>query len=79
MLKPDKQVLPDSVQPAVERFDPAGVIVSVRCYVAALPLIDFRDLKNRLNLRVLEAVQASGCRFALPAVRVYMESAQDKE
>ena len=55
------------------------MIVSVRCYVAALPLSDFRALKNRLNLRVMEAVQASGCRFALPAARVYMESAQDKE
>lgn len=79
VLRADAQVLPDSVQAAVERFDPAGVIVSVRCYVAALPLGDFRDLKNRLNLRVMEAVQASGCRFALPAARVYMESAQDKE
>ena len=79
VLRADAQVLPDSVQAAVERFDPAGVIVSVRCYVAALPLGDFRALKNRLNLRVMEAVQASGCRFALPAARVYMESTQDKE
>lgn len=79
VLRADAQVLPDSVQAAVERFDPAGVVVSVRCYVAALPLGDFRDLKNRLNLRVMEAVQASGCRFALPAARVYMESTQDKE
>ena len=79
MLKADAQVLPESVQAAVERFDPAGVIVSVRCYAAALPLSDFRALKNRLNLRVMEAVQASGCRFALPAARVYMESTLDKE
>ncbi|MGN0778146.1 MAG: mechanosensitive ion channel family protein, partial [Aristaeellaceae bacterium] len=58
VLCADEQVQADTVQAVLERFDPAGVVINVRCYVNTLPFGEYRALKNRLNLRMMDAVQA---------------------
>ena len=78
-LRADEQVRADTVQVIVERFDPSAVVLNVRCYVTTTVFAEYRALKDRMNRAIMETVHAQGCRFALPASRVYMEGTQDKE
>lgn len=72
-LRSDSQVRGDTVQVIVERLDAAAVVVNIRCYVTTTVFAEFRALKDRLNRAVMETVHAQGCRFALPASRVYVQ------
>lgn len=79
MLRRDNQVLGDTVQVIVERFDPSAVVLNVRCYVTTTVFAEYRALKDRLNRAIMETVHAHDCRFALPASRVYLEGTKDGE
>ncbi len=76
LLRTDAEVDADTVQVILEGFGPSSLDVSVRCYVTALPLHDYRALKHRLNLRIIDLAAQCGCAFAYPTTTVMMEGGE---
>lgn len=62
-----------SVIVGLAEFANSSMNITVRCYVDTLALADFYQLKNRLNLAIMQLMKKHGCAFALPASSVYLE------
>lgn len=71
LLKADKGVLPDTVQVTLDAFGDSGLDVSARLYASTTALHDFRALKNRLNLQIMELLERTGCELAYPTTTVH--------
>lgn len=76
LLRADNQVEPDTVQVILERFGDSSLDISVRLYVTALSLADFRALKHRLNLQIMPLAAQYGCAFAYPTATVVLEGGE---
>ena len=71
MLRSDEQVQADTVQITLDAFGESGLDISVRLYVTAVALAEFRELKNRLNLQIMDLIVACGCELAYPTTTVH--------
>lgn len=76
LLQEDPQIKPDEVQVVLAAFSASSIDLNARVYATAVSLSDFRALKNRLNLAILDLVAKDGCEFAFPSTSIYMEPAE---
>ena len=74
LFRNDPFVRPDTVQIILLGFGASSIDIEARMYVTALGLADFRAMKNRLNLSIMDVMQQCGCEFAFPSTSVYMEN-----
>lgn len=74
LCRKDPFVRGDSVQIVLSGFGASSIDIDVRMYVTALGLADFRAMKNRMNLAIMDLMQQQGCEFAFPSTSVYMET-----
>ncbi|MDD4850720.1 MAG: mechanosensitive ion channel family protein [Gemmiger sp.] len=72
-LKSDPDILPDTVEVNLTDFAASALSVRVICYVKAVDILPFHALQNRLNLRIMQVMEAEGCSFAYPSTSVYLE------
>ncbi len=79
LLRQDSDVRAETVQIVVSGFGASSIDIDVRMYVTALGLADFRAMKNRLNLAIMDLMQRLGCEFAFPSTSVYLETAASIE
>ena len=71
LLRKDKGVQPDTVQVTLDAFADSGLDISARLYVKTVALSDYRALKNRLNLQIMDLLNECGCALAYPSTTVY--------
>ena len=71
LLRSDAEVLPDTVQVTLDAFGDSGLDVSARVYVASTTLMDFRALKSRINLQIMELLERTGCELAYPTTMIH--------
>ena len=71
LLKADREVLPDTVQVTLDAFGDSGLDVSARLYASTTALRDFRALKSRLNLQIMELLERTNCELAFPTTTVH--------
>ena len=79
LFRNDPDVLEDTVQIVVAGFGASSIDIDVRLYVSSLGLADFRAMKNRLNLAIMDLMQRQGCEFAFPSTSVYLEKTSAAE
>lgn len=73
LCKADPAAQPETVQVCLTNFGASSIDIDVRMYVTALSLADFRAMKNRLNLQIMDLMEKEGCSFAFPSTSVYLE------
>lgn len=73
LCQAEPMVLADTVQVALIGFGASSIDIDLRMYVTTLGLNDFRALKNRLNLQIMDLMERRGCEFAFPSTSVYLE------
>ena len=73
LCKADPTAQPETVQVCLTNFGASSIDIDVRMYVTALSLADFRAMKNRLNLQIMDLMEKEGCSFAFPSTSVYLE------
>lgn len=71
LLRQDEGVASDTVQVTLDAFGDSGMDISARMYVKTVALKDYRELKNRLNLRIMALFEETGCELAYPSTMVY--------
>lgn len=74
LLQADPLVQPGSAQVVLANFSASSIDLNVRVYVTALALDEFRALKNRMNLAIMDLMARDGCEFAFPSTTVYLEN-----
>lgn len=78
LCKTEPTAQPETVQVCLTSFSASSIDIDVRMYVTALSLADFRAMKNRLNLRIMDLMESEGCSFAFPSTSVYLEKTPEK-
>lgn len=78
LCKADPDAQPDTVQVCLTNFGASSIDIDVRMYVTALGLADFRAMKNRVNLKIMDLMEKEGCSFAFPSTSVYLEKTPEK-
>ena len=73
LCKAEPTAQPETVQVCLTNFGASSIDIDVRMYVTALSLADFRAMKNRLNLQIMDLMEKEGCSFAFPSTSVYLE------
>lgn len=73
LCKAEPTAQPETVQVCLTNFGASSIDIDVRMYVTALSLVDFRAMKNRLNLQIMDLMEKEGCSFAFPSTSVYLE------
>lgn len=73
LCQSDPCAVPGTVQVSLTGFGASSIDLDVRMYVTTLGLADFRELKNRLNLQIMDLMARHGCSFAFPSTSVYLE------
>lgn len=71
LLRQDQDINADTVQVTLDAFGDSGLDISVRTYVKAAALADYREVKNRLNLQIMGLFEETGCELAYPSTMVY--------
>lgn len=71
ILRADAEVLPDTVQVTLDAFGDSGLDVSARLYVSTTTLPEFRAVKNRLNLQIMDLLERTGCELAYPTTMIH--------
>lgn len=78
LCKADPDAQPDTVQVCLTNFGASSIDIDVRMYVTALGLADFRAMKSRVNLKIMDLMEKEGCSFAFPSTSVYLEKTPEK-
>lgn len=73
LLRSDPMVQDDTVQIVLDSFGASSIDLNVRAYVNTPGLAEFRALKHRLNLAIMDLMERDGCDFAFPSASVYLE------
>ena len=76
LLRSDPQVQGDTVQIVLDGFGASSIDLSVRVYVDTPALGDFRMLKHRINLAIMDLMAQDGCEFAFPSQTVYLANSE---
>ena len=66
LFQKDPDVLPDKISVTVDNFNAYSIDLRCRIYITQIDLVPFLQVKNRLNLQIMDAVHAAGCDFAFP-------------
>ena len=70
MLQAQPDVQPDGVTIALDKFNDYSIDLACRVYITKVNLRDFMQVKNTLNLHILDLMQEEGCEFAFPTTTV---------
>mgnify|MGYP002544203381 CR=1 FL=1 len=70
MLQAQPDVQPDGVTIALDKFNDYSIDLACRVYITKVNLRDFMQVKNTLNLQILDVMQEEGCEFAFPTTTV---------
>ncbi len=70
MLQAQPDVQPDGVTIALDKFNDYSIDLACRVYITKVNLRDFMQVKNTLNLQILDLMQEEGCEFAFPTTTV---------
>lgn len=70
MLQAKPDVQPDGVTIALDKFNDYSIDLACRVYITKVNLRDFMQVKNTLNLQILDLMQEEGCEFAFPTTTV---------
>ncbi|MGN0974610.1 MAG: mechanosensitive ion channel family protein [Gemmiger sp.] len=73
LLNNQPEVCAGTVEVNLSEFADSSINVEIRCYVKTTGPVEFRELKNRLNLSIMDVMNAEGCEFAFPSASVYLE------
>ncbi|MCD8076803.1 MAG: mechanosensitive ion channel family protein, partial [Lachnospiraceae bacterium] len=73
MFQADPQVVPDMVNVVLSEFSSSSIDLNARIYVTAVDLGEYRELQNRINLKIMDVMRQDGCEFAYPSTSVYLE------
>ena len=73
LLVSDPEVDGQSVQAVLEEFADSSINVNVRMMVNTPGYGDYRALKGRINLAVMNLMAEEGLSFAFPSRSVYVE------
>ena len=60
----------NGVSVTLNAFNDYSIDLACRVYITKISLNEFSQVKNRLNLKILDMVRAEGCDFAFPTVTV---------
>ena len=72
MLQAQPDVQPDGVTIALDKFNDYSIDLACRVYITKVNLRNFMQVKNTLNLQILDLMQEEGCEFAFPTTTVEM-------
>lgn len=70
LLQDQPDVLAGGVSVTLDTFNDYSIDLLCRVYITKIPLREFLQVKNRLNLLILDKVRAAGCDFAFPTTTV---------
>ena len=70
MLQAQPDVQPDGVTIALDKFNDYSIDLACRVYITKVNLREFMQVKNTLNLQILDLMQEEGCEFAFPTTTV---------
>lgn len=70
MLQKQPDVQANGVSVTLNAFNDYSIDLACRVYITKISLNDFLQIKNSLNLKILDMVRAEGCDFAFPTVTV---------
>lgn len=70
MLQAKPDVQPDGVTIALDKFNDYSIDLACRVYITKVNLRDFMQVKNTLNLQILDLMKEEGCEFAFPTTTV---------
>ena len=70
MLQAQPDVQPDGVTIALDKFNDYSIDLACRVYITKVNLRDFMQVKNTLNLQILDLMKEEGCEFAFPTTTV---------
>ena len=70
MLQAQPDVQPDGVTIALDKFNDYSIDLACRVYITKVNLREFMQVKNTLNLQILDLMKEEGCEFAFPTTTV---------
>lgn len=73
LLQAEPSVLSDNVTVYLSEFADSSIVITARLYVDTVAYTPFLQLKDRLNLQIMDLMKADGCEFAFPSASIYME------
>ena len=73
MLHEHERVHDEPIRVRFHEFDVDAILVSVHCYMITTDLTESYEIREDLNLRVMEIVESAGGSFALPGRSLYVE------
>ena len=76
LVQQDPDVLGDKVSVTVDNFNAYSIDLRCRVYVTKVSLAGFLQVKNRLNLQIMDVVHKDGCDFAFPTTTLDIPAKQ---
>jgi len=73
MLKENERVYDEPLRVRFTDFDDDAILIKVHSFLRTTDFPESLEIGEDLNFRVMEIVQASGARFALPGKSIYLE------
>jgi len=73
MLDQHKRVYDEPQRVRFTDFDDDAILIKIHSFLITTDFAESLEIAEDLNFRVMEIVQASGARFALPGKSIYME------
>jgi MscS family membrane protein len=76
LLQADARVRDELLFSRLLEFDEDAFLIKVHSYIDTSSYLEFLEISEELNYRIVEIVQASGTGFALPSHALYMQAGQ---
>jgi MscS family membrane protein len=73
MLEQHERVYDDPIRARFTEFDEDAILIKIHSFMKTTDFAESLEIGENLNFRVMEIVQASGAKFALPGKSIYME------
>jgi MscS family membrane protein len=73
MLEQHERVYDDPIRARFAEFDEDAILIKIHSFMKTTVFAESLEIGEDLNFRVMEIVQASGAKFALPGKSIYME------
>lgn len=72
MLRDHERVLPDKLHVRFDGFGPSSLDVAVFVYLSATDWLEYLEIREDINFRIMRIVEASGSGFAFPSQTSYL-------
>jgi MscS family membrane protein len=79
MLEQHERVYDDPIRARFAEFDEDAILIKIHSFMKTTVFAESLEIAEDLNFRVMEIVQASGAKFALPGKSIYMEGEAKRE